>query len=277
LFDQICELDEYYLTRCEHEILQTNGDEIAQWIGREVILAELGSGSSFKTRTLLDSLYDPVAYVPIEISEEFLLSTVSKLQAEYPTFTVEPLVADFTRPFQLPEHLGEHPVCLFFPGSTIGNLEREGAIQLLRRTSQLCPSIGMLIGIDLQKPVTVLERAYDDQQGITAQFTLNLLARINRELGGQFDLGQFKHVAFYNPLEMRIEIYLESMRDQWVHVAGEDFWFGAGERTLTEYSHKYTLSGFERLAATAGFSLRRAWTDARKYFAVLYLVAGQGA
>jgi dimethylhistidine N-methyltransferase len=274
LFECICKLDEYYLTRSELCIMRSRGDEIGALLGRDIVLAELGSGSSLKTRLLLDCLYDPAGYLPIDISEEHLLESVAQLRAEYPTIPIEPVIGDFTQPLEIPKHLSEHPICVYFPGSTIGNYQREEAANLLTNVRRLCAGGGLLIGVDLQKPTQILERAYNDREGVTAKFSLNLLVRLNRELDANFELGSFQHVAIYNAIEGRIEIYLESLDDQQVSICGERIDFCRGERILTEYSYKYTVSGFQRLAKFTGFELQRVWMDSKKYFAVMYFTAG---
>lgn len=274
LFDQICETEEYYPTRTELQIMQDNAQSIAFQIGSGVMLVEYGSGSSVKTRMLLDSLDQLAAYVPVDISEEHLLKTAESLRTAYPNIEVLPVVADFTRPFELPQSNQDTThVALYFPGSTIGNFTPKGAGELLTFMSQMLGSQGgLLIGIDLQKEVSVIEAAYDDVQGVTSQFSLNLLTRINTELDGNFDLTAFKHQAVYNHVEHRIEISIVSLRDQQVTVGDRRFDFAAGEEILTEYSHKYTIDGFAKFASQFGFSLHQHWVDERDYFAVLHLV-----
>lgn len=279
LFDQICELDEYYLTRTESAIMQDNSAEIAASIGSEAVVVELGSGSSTKTRILLDSLKEPLAYLPVDISEEHLLAAAEGLRIDYPDLRIEPVVADFTHSFQIPSRYTGCNVHAFFPGSTIGNLTEAEAIELLSGCAHLqkhatgsC-SPGMLIGFDLVKDPKVLEAAYNDREGISAQFSLNLLTRMNRELDADFDVAAFKHVAEFNSVDSRIEIYIESLRDQCVSIADQEIEFQLGERILTEYSHKYTPESFVQLAAKAGFRLKQLWTDDRQYFAVADLVA----
>lgn len=274
LFDRICETDEYYPTRTERDIMQGCAASIAQQIGRQAMLVEYGSGSSIKTQLLLDTLAAPAAYVPVDISEEHLLRTAESLRAMYPSTEVLPVVADFTRPFTLPTPRRPFShVALYFPGSTIGNFTPAQAGQLLRNMSaMLGPQGGLLIGIDLQKDVSVLEAAYNDAAGVTAAFNLNLLARINEALDGDFSLDQFSHRAVYNPVKHRIEISIVSRRDQQVVVDGHRFEFARGEEILTEYSHKYTVDGFAQFASQFGFALHKHWTDRRQYFAVLHLV-----
>ncbi len=277
LFDEICTLDEYYLTRTELAIMQSFGSEMAAQIDAGVMLVEYGSGSSVKTRILLDHLPDPVAYVPVDISHEHLRRTSAALWAAYPHIEVLPVCADFTEEFQLPASKRRPTHCaVYFPGSTIGNFDPDAARVLLGRIAPLCGEhAGLLIGIDLQKDTPTIEAAYNDQGGVTAQFTLNLLARINRELDGNFQLDQFEHLAFYNSQLGRIETYLVSERDQKVRVADESFDFRAQEAICTEYSYKYTVAGFAQMAADVGLMLRREWTDEKRRFAVLHFAVTQ--
>lgn len=274
LFDQICELEEYYLTRTERKIIVDNAEEMAEQIGTEVMLVEFGSGSSIKTKILLDTLQDPVAYVPLDISEDHLIKTANDLREKYPHIEILPLVADFTKPFELPQ--SNRPVshsAVFFPGSTIGNFLPEEATQMLKTIANvLGPDGGMLIGIDLQKDITTIEAAYNDSKGVTDAFNLNVLHRVNRELGGNFNVDHFKHYAAYNADKGRVEIYVVSQCEQTVAIAGTQFEFAAGEKVFTEYSHKYTIDGFVALAQQAGFALHKHWTDENQLFAVLHLV-----
>ncbi len=274
LFDQICELDEYYLTRTEQQIMLDHADEMAAQIGTEVMLVEFGSGSSTKSRVLLDALSDPVAYVPLDISEEHLLMTAAGLRLKYPKLEILPLVADFTKPFKLPQSARKPShAAVYFPGSTIGNFVPHEAATLLDRISKILgPQGGLLIGVDLQKNRAIIEAAYNDAKGITDEFNLNVLQRVNRELGGDFNLDQFCHRAVYNADAGRVEIFVVSSVDQTVTIGDRQFQFAAGEQVLTEYSHKYTIEGFVALASTAGFSLHKFWTDEQNLFAVLHLV-----
>ena len=278
LFDQICELDEYYLTRTELAIMDQYIDEMARQLGSEVMLVEFGSGSSTKTRTLLDALHDPVAYVPIDISEEHLLKTARTLQQAYPRIEILPVVADFTSVIELPHSTREAShAAVYFPGSTIGNFTPDEAGKMLKRFSRLLgPQGGLLIGIDLQKSPQVIEAAYNDKKGITAEFNLNLLHRINSELGADFDVDDFEHRADYNEELGRVEIYVVSKVDQSVQIGDHEIRFEANEAVLTEYSHKYTIEGFTELAATAQFSLHKYWTDPDRLFAVMHLVNDRG-
>ncbi len=274
LFDQICELDEYYVTRTELSIMQQHASSISRQIDTDVMLVEYGSGSSLKTRVLLDALERPAAYVPVDISEEHLLKTAEQLRLAYSGLKVLPVVADFTQPFTLPncEPPASH-VAFYFPGSTIGNFTPPQAGKLLQQmATMLGQQGGLLIGIDLQKDTDVLHAAYDDHEGVTAAFSLNLLSRINRELGVNFDCDRFKHRAVYNSLHHRIEISIVSLENQRVSIGDHTVDFAAGEAILTEYSHKYTVEGFARFARQYGFHLHKSWADPKNYFAVLHLV-----
>jgi len=278
LFDEICELDEYYLTRTELDIMERHAAEMASAIDAGVMLIEFGSGSSIKTKLLLDQLDRPAAYVPVDISKKHLHLTANKLSHNYPGLEVLPVCADFTKPFQLPisEQTPTHNA-VYFPGSTIGNFTPHAAKALLSQIAQLCGSGGgLLIGVDLQKDVAVIESAYNDAGGVTAQFNLNLLRRINQELGANFALDQFEHSAVYNRAAGRVEIGLRSVCKQNVELAGEVYRFDENEIVLTEYSTKYTINGFAELAAHAGYELHNYWTDENDYFGVLHLVIAAG-
>ncbi|HEX5270320.1 MAG TPA: L-histidine N(alpha)-methyltransferase [Gemmataceae bacterium] len=272
LFEGITRLEEYYPTRTELAIMRAHVAEMAGLVGPRCLLLEYGSGSSTKTRLLLDRLPDPAGYVPIDVSGDFLLRTARAIADDYPALEVLPVCADFTRPVAPPAPR-RRPArrVVYFPGSTIGNFTPEESAVLLRQTAALCgPGGGMLLGADLRKDRRVLEAAYDDRAGVTAAFNLNLLVRVNRELGADFDLGQFRHHALYNAAEGRIEMHLVSRRRQRVRVAGTEFTFAAGETIRTEYSYKYRLRDLHDLAAAAGFDVERFWTDEREYFSVHY-------
>ena len=274
LFDDICKLDEYYLTRSEISIMKKYAPEMADQIGPGVMLVEYGSGSSIKTRLLLDHLQDPIAYVPVDISRDHLQRAANDLSLAYPNIEVLPVCADFTAEFDLPisKRTATHNA-VYFPGSTIGNFQPTSAGAMLARIAPLCGTGGgLLIGIDLQKDVDTIESAYNDAKGVTAEFNLNILNRINRELDGEFDVDQFEHQADYNDEMGRVEIYLVSQCDQTVTVGDESFEFADGETICTEYSHKYTIDGFAELAAEVGLTLHRHWTDDRQLFAVLHFV-----
>lgn len=273
LFDAICELPEYYLTRTETEILRQCAGEIAALAGPGCALIEYGSGSSVKSRLLIEAMRDLDAYVPVDISRQHLDATAARLRRDYPGLRVEPVSADYMALSRLPADLGSARRIGFFPGSTIGNLMPEEATAFLRRARGLLGESGaMVLGADLKKDPRRLHDAYNDAAGVTAQFTLNLLRRMNRELDANFDLSAFAHEAFYNPVEGRIEIYFRSLRPQTVTVAGRSFVFAEGERVHTEYSYKYDDAGIEQLARSAGFTIARTWTDPARLFAVVYLV-----
>lgn len=273
LFDAICELPEYYPTRTELAILEQHGDEICAAIGPEVLLVEPGSGSSVKVRHLLDRLTDPVAYVPVEISREHLMASVEALAEDYPHIEILPVCADFTTNFALPTPSRKpRRTALFFPGSTIGNFEPADALDLLKQMRALAGSGGgLVIGVDVRKDAKTLERAYDDAAGVTARFNMNVLVRLNREMRADFDLAHFHHRAVWNDALGRIEMHLVSDVDQHVHVAGEAFHFRANEHIHTENSYKYRPEEFAALAARAGFTVRKLWTDPENLFTVQYL------
>jgi dimethylhistidine N-methyltransferase len=269
LFEEITRLPEYYPTRTELSILERCARDIAGYIPLSAALVEFGAGSSKKARILIDAAPQLAAYVPVDISAEFLSQEASAVRRDVPWLAVLPVAADFTRDFELPPQTRSRPRVGFFPGSTIGNFEPEDAAEFLRQAGRvLGPGATMIVGVDLIKDTAVLNAAYNDAAGITAQFNLNILARMNRELGGNFDLSSFRHRAFYNVGEHRIEMHLESLKDQTVTVAGGTFSFEAGETIHTENSYKYTVGGFERLLHEAGFVRTPHWTDARGWFAV---------
>ena len=272
LFEEITELDEYYPTRTEMSIMQNNMPDIIRTLGSDIILAELGSGSSKKTRLLLDHLSCITSYVPIEISEQYLAKVVQNLTQEYPDLQIDPVCTDYTVPFQLPAISKPYNnIVLFYPGSTIGNFQPSKAKAFLRNLSTLLdPGDGMLVGVDLKKDISVLEAAYNDRQGVTAQFNKNILRHINRKLDGNFDSGYFKHHAFYNEDEGRIEMHLIANTDHKVVVSGEKFHFEKGESIHTENSYKYNITEFENLV-NQWFSVKKIWTDANDYFSIQYL------
>ena len=273
LFNEICELDEYYPTRTETRILCDNIDEIVDLIGRACRLVEFGSGTSAKTRHLLNRLPEPASYVPIDISGAQLLESASLLAREFPDLDIQPLEADYGEILTLPDS-GREPrrTVAFFPGSTIGNFTRGKAVEFLVKVASLCGAGGgLLIGVDRKKDRRVLEPAYNDRDGVTARFNLNILTRINRELGADFDFSSFYHRAPYNECRGRIEMHLVSSRPQVVHLDSHEFHFCQGEYITTEYSYKYTLPGFVRLAGSAGFELVKSWEDRDHLFSVLLL------
>ncbi|MCH8805400.1 MAG: L-histidine N(alpha)-methyltransferase [Planctomycetes bacterium] len=273
LFDAICELDEYYLTRTEIAIMRDNGRAIGRAIGPGCCLVEFGSGSSVKTRLLLDHLDDPVACILIDISRKHLLESAAELADQYPDLQVIAVCADFASNCELPcPRRAAARRAVYFPGSTIGNFRPADAEQLLRRIARIVGrGGGLLIGADLKKDRETLERAYNDRAGVTSAFNLNLLHRINRELGADFDLDAFRHRATYNAAHGRIESHLVSRRAQTVRLNGSVFRFERGETIHTESSHKYSLDGFRALADRAGFDVQDVWTDERGLFSVQYL------
>jgi dimethylhistidine N-methyltransferase len=274
LFDAICELPEYYPTRTEIDLLRDHGAEMAGLLGRDALLIELGSGSSLKIRTLLEALR-PAVYMPVDISREHLLHSATDLAAAFPSLSVHAVCADYSIAFVLPVDDHEHPRAAFFPGSSVGNFEPDAAVVLLSRVAALLGAGGrLLVGVDLRKDRAVLERAYNDADGVTAAFNLNLLARINRELDGDLDLDAFRHQAFFNQEQSRIEMHLVSTRAQRVSVAGQAFDFAEGQSIHTECSYKYSVEGFHALAAQAGFAPERVWTDPDELFSVHCLVQG---
>ncbi|HEX4611879.1 MAG TPA: L-histidine N(alpha)-methyltransferase [Urbifossiella sp.] len=274
LFDRITELDEYYLTRTELTILRANAAAMAARCGPRCLLIEPGAGSLVKVRLLLDRLDRTAGYVPVDVSGDHLRAAAAALTADHPGLVVRPLVADFTRAFEVPPDAAAARRVVFFPGSTIGNLDPADADDLLTRFARLVgPGGGVLLGVDLQKDSAVLEPAYDDARGVTAAFNRNLLVRINRELGADFDPAAFRHRAFYNRDRSRVEMHLVSTADQQVRVAGRAFAFRAGESIHTENSYKYDPAEFARRAADCGLRADEVWTDENRYFAVLYLTA----
>jgi dimethylhistidine N-methyltransferase len=272
LFDEICELPEYYLTRTETAILRQHAAEIGRRAGPGRALIEFGSGSSVKSRLLIEALPRLELYAPIDISRQHLDSTAGRLRRDYPGLRIVPVCADFMGPVPPIESAGA-PLG-FFPGSTIGNLIPQEATAFLRRVRHLLGDEGALVlGVDLKKDPQRLHDAYNDSAGVTAAFTLNLLRRMNRELHTSFDLAGFAHEAFYDEAKGRIEIYVRSLRDQSVIVAGRRFDFAAGERIHTEYSYKYDTADLAALAESGGFRVAKTWTDAERLFAVVYLEA----
>ncbi|WP_442482964.1 L-histidine N(alpha)-methyltransferase [Aeoliella sp. SH292] len=272
LFDQICELPEYYPTRTEVEIMRQHAAEIGERIGPNSMIIELGSGSSMKTSWLLENTPRPVAYVPVDICREHLAAAAARIAKQFVEIEVAPICADFSTPFLLP--VTETRIArrvVYFPGSTIGNFRPESARQLLKQMAKLVGKNGaMVIGYDLDKDPRVLERAYDDAAKVTAEFNKNLLRRINNELDADFAMDKFHHRALYNPVQHRVEMHLVSGQEQRVAVDGEEFDFASGESIRTELSHKYRINQFGRLAQAAGFGEGTVWTDPQQQFAVGY-------
>jgi dimethylhistidine N-methyltransferase len=272
LFQQICELPEYYVTRTETEILRLYGSEMAESIGENAELVGFGTGAGVKTRMLLDHLQNLIAYVPVDISKQRLTESAEALSREMPTLEILPVCADYLQPIELPTPSRKPAhIAVYFPGSTIGNMQPDTARHFLRRVCRLCGhSGGLIIGVDLQKPKEVLEAAYNDSAGVTAAFNLNILERANRDLDADFDLSQWRHRAIYNEEAHRIEMHLLSACAQTVHLGEREFHFAPGEKIITEFSYKHTIEGFGALAASAGFQLARVWTDPQKLFAVFH-------
>lgn len=274
LFDQICGLPEYYPTRTELSILAQRAGEIGELMGAGAQIVEFGAGSLRKVRLLLDAAQRPAGYLPIDISGEHLGDAATALRSDYPGLRVEPVVADYTRPFSLPAAPpGAGQRVGFFPGSTIGNFTPEEALDFLRGAGQVLRGGALLLGADLIKDPARLHAAYNDAQGVTAAFNLNLLARANRELGTDFALARFAHSAFYNAPLQRIEMHLVSLARQQVTLVGERFEFAEGETLHTENSHKFTIEGLQALALRAGFRPGPVWTDPERLFSVHWLHA----
>lgn len=273
LFEAITELDAYYPTRTEITILESHVKSYRRLPGARGAMVELGSGSSRKTDLLLSAFPDLSVYMPIDISANHLKSAAERVRRAYPALAVIPVAADFTQPFgQLPL-LPELPVMVFFPGSTIGNFERSEAATLLANIRTAMPEATMIVGVDRPKDETVLKQAYDDPAGITAAFNQNLLQRINRELGADFDLASFAHKAVWNASESRIEMHLESLSDQTVDVAGTPVSFRRGETIHTENSHKYDETAFAAIAGESGWRVLDMNSDDKNWFSVYTLQA----
>ncbi|MCH7899130.1 MAG: L-histidine N(alpha)-methyltransferase [Proteobacteria bacterium] len=275
LFDAITQLPEYYLTGTEIGIMRNNIAEIVELVGKQASLIEFGSGSSLKTRILLEHLDELAAYVPVDISEEHLLASAQRIGSEFPDTEVLPVVADFTRKFDLPTpRVMPLRNIVYFPGSTIGNFEHSVALDLLRVMRHEARENGaLLIGVDLQKDAAIIDNAYNDSQGITAEFNLNILRHLNQVYAADFDLDEFSHDAQYDAAEGRVVIHLVSARDQVVYIGETRTDIAHGEKILTEYSHKYTLQGFAEMAGQADFRVEKVWADAEDLFSVQYLLA----
>jgi dimethylhistidine N-methyltransferase len=269
LFEQITELPEYYLTRCELAILREHAGDIARLLPERTALVEFGSGASRKVRILLDAAPAIAAYVPVDISSEMLFSEAAKLERDYPQVEVLPVDADFTKPFSLPQAVAGLPRTGFFPGSTIGNFEPHDGSSFLRHAGRMLgPDAILIIGIDLIKDPAIFNAAYDDDQGVTKKFNLNLLARINRELGADLDIEAFCHQAFYNTERHRVEMHLASRKRQKARVRGRVIEFRAGETIHTENSYKFTIESFGALARGSGWTPVGTWTDEECKFCV---------
>ena len=273
LFEQITLLPEYYPTRTELSILHDRGGAISTILPKGAALVEFGAGATTKVRLLLNQ-YALGAYVPVDISGDFLTAQADALRQDFPNLAIHPVAADFTAPFALPEAVAGMPKVGFFPGSTIGNFEPHEACSFLRSAREILGhGAQMVIGVDLEKNERVLYEAYNDKAGVTARFNLNVLHRINRELGGNFDISAFTHRAIYNRDRHRIEMHLISRKAQPVRVLGRSFSFRAGESIHTESSYKYSLERFAALARGSGWTPRATWTDAAGMFSVHALVA----
>jgi dimethylhistidine N-methyltransferase len=268
LFDRICTLPEYYATRTEVALLQQRSAEVAALVGPGADVVELGAGSSLKARLLLAALEQPASYQPVDISAAYLERQAADVAAAFPQVAVRPVIADFTRPFTLPASAPSQSTLLFFPGSTIGNLSRIHAGALLTSLAERMQGATLLIGVDACHDAAVLRAAYNDSQGVTADFNLNLLVRLNRELGADFAIDCFAHDAVYDERQSRIEMRLISKRDQLVRVDGVDVPFRAGEYIVSEHSHKYAPDEFARMASMAGWRPARCWLDDSARFSV---------
>lgn len=274
LFEQISELDEYYLTRTEISILNSNINYISEVVGEDALILELGSGSSKKIRILLDNFKSIAAYIPVDISREFLLNSTKQLSEEYSDLKIIPVVADYTRPFTIPKlDINYSKIVAYYPGSTIGNFTREQAQNFLRNIAELCgEKSGLLIGIDLKKQPEILEKAYNDTKGITAEFNLNILKNMNSTYGTNFEINKWKHIAFYNEEKGRIEMHLQSLEEQSVRVNGASILFEKDETIHTENSYKYSIEEFEEMIEDF-YSLKNVWSDPEYKFAVCYFEA----
>jgi dimethylhistidine N-methyltransferase len=272
LFERICELEEYYPTRTELSIMEAHARAMAALLGPGCAVVEYGSGSSLKTALLLRHLKAPAAYLPVDISPEALAAAVERLRGRFPDLPVQPVCADFTASLALPDVPGARRRVVYFPGSTIGNFHKTDAVSFLARVRRECgPGGALLLGVDLLKERATLERAYDDRRGVTAAFNLNVLARANRELGSDFRIEAYRHVARFDDRHGRIEMHLAARAPQRVSVGGYAFAIAAGETIFTESSYKYALPELQALAAISGWRFERAWTDPRAWFAVILL------
>lgn len=274
LYERISSLDEYYPPRTEMAIMKAHIKEIVELLGPNTRLIEYGCGNCVKTRILLDHLPDISTYVPIDISVEQLRRVSQELTSHYLGLEVLPVCADYTSHFELPvtKRQADRTI-VFFPGSTIGNFDPASAKIFLERIAGVCGTDGaLLIGVDLKKDPDILQRAYNDRDSITAAFNLNLLERINRELDGDFQPDNFRHYAFYNDRESRIEMHLVSLKEQIVHLGDSSILFNKGESIWTESSYKYNLDDFKQLVANTGFKVEKVWTDERQWFSIQYLM-----
>jgi dimethylhistidine N-methyltransferase len=274
LFEEITRLDEYYLTRTETAILSAHAEDMAALCGDGVVLLEYGAGAAIKSEILINALQAPRMYAPIDIAADFLGETIERFRGRFPDLPTRPIIADFTSNFDIPAGIPARPRAAFFPGSTLGNLLPPDAISLLRRMRRhVGPSGNAIIGVDLRKNVETLIAAYDDKRGVTAEFNLNLLVRINRELGGDFTLEAFAHEARWNERESSIEMHLISLMSQVVSVAGMSFTFAQGDTIHTETCRKFDVAGFALAAQRSGWRVDKLWSDPAQLFAVFGLSA----
>jgi dimethylhistidine N-methyltransferase len=275
LFERICALPEYYLTRTETDILARCTGEISALLGPDVLLVEIGSGSSVKTSLVLDHMERPAGYVPVDVSRRHLEAAVDRLRRRYPELAVVPRCVDFTAPLSKPIAPAAR-TAIFFPGSTIGNFEQDAAVQLLAQLREFAGRNGaLIIGTDLVKDVARLVHAYNDSAGVTAEFNLNMLANLNRQFGSDFNPAAFEHDAPWVEAERRIEMHLVSRWPQQVHIGGETIHFSGGERLRTEICHKYTLAGFAELAKRSGWEIQSVWADPDALFSIQYAQASR--
>jgi len=277
LFQKICDLPEYYITRTEIDILDRNRADIASHLGPDIELIGLGTGAGTKTRILIEALERPAVYIPVDISEKQLRESTVLFRKIFPDLEILPVCADYLQPVVLPSSSRKATRnIVYFPGSTIGNFEPTEALEFLRRIANFsCRGGGLLIGVDLKKDRRVLEAAYNDSADVTAQFNLNLLERVNRELAADFDLDQWRHLAIYNSSAGRIEMHLISEIDQFVHLDEQEFHVRRGEKIITEFSYKYAPEEFAALAGKAGFEFVRMWSDDARLFGVLYFTCSR--
>jgi dimethylhistidine N-methyltransferase len=274
LFEEITRLDEYYLTRTETAILRRHAEEMAALCGDGIVLLEYGAGAAIKSEILIDALHAPRMYAPIDIAADFLVETVERFRDRFPDLPTRPIITDFTADFDIPADIPARPRAAFFPGSTLGNLLPPDAAALLRRMREHVGHSGKaIIGVDLRKDIETLIAAYDDKRGVTAEFNLNLLVRINRELDGDFALNGFAHEARWNERESAIEMHIVSLRAQVVSVAGRSFSFAQGETIHTETCRKFDVAGFAHAAQRSGWRVDKIWSDPARLFAVFGLSA----
>ena len=275
LFDAICEQPEYYPPRTEISLLQYYAREIAERIGPDCVLVELGSGASEKVRLLFDSL-KPAGYMGVDISREFLLEATEKLAHDHPWLEVHAVCADFSQVLEIPSHYHEQRLVAFYPGSSIGNFDPDDAVTFMEQVAEMVGKHGkLLIGVDLKKDDEILNAAYNDAAGITAEFNLNLLRRMQDELGAEIEPGAFAHQAFYNGTDSRIEMHLVSTKNTTLTIDGKAFSFHLGDSIHTENSYKYSVEEFQELAERAGFDVEHVWIDRKQFFSVQLLTVSE--